>query len=115
MATPADLPRSVLGFLREHVDHVVKLRFLLVLHSAPSGTTTFGLVARAIDVPKRQIRDMANELLEEGLVRVSAEHIELAPRSIDDRLAISDLADCYAKKRDAVMEAMRALGRADGA
>jgi len=115
MSTPADLPRVVIGFLRAHVDHVVKLRLLLALHSAPSGTMTVGLLARAIDVPRSQIRDMANELVEEGLVRISGEQIELAPASIADRLAISELADCYAQMRSAVIDALRALGRADGA
>jgi hypothetical protein len=101
----------VISFLREHVDHVVKLRFLLALHRAPSRVTTTGIMARAIDVPKSQVRDMANELVDGGIVRVSADHIELAPMSIGDRLALADLVDCYERDRAAILDALRALGR----
>jgi hypothetical protein len=112
MSTPADLPRNVVTFLRTHVDHSIKLRFLLALHSAPSGATSLSLFARAVDVPKNQIRDMAHELAADVLVRVSHEQIELAPMAIEDRLAIADLVDWYRRDRDTVMGALRALGRA---
>ncbi len=98
------LPRSVVSFVRAHVDHVVKLQFLLVMHSAPNGTTSMRAMAQTLDVPKAQVRDMANELVDEGLLRISAEQLELAPRTIDERLALSDLADSYARDRDAVLE-----------
>jgi hypothetical protein len=75
--------------------------------------TTVGLMARAINVPKSQVRDMANELVAEGLALVSADHIELAPATIDERLALSDLVDCYGRDRAVVIAALRALGRAD--
>jgi DNA-binding IclR family transcriptional regulator len=101
------------SFLRRHVDHVVKLKFLVAMHSAPSGTTTVSLVARSLDVPKSQIRDMASELAEEGLLRVSSEQLELAPRSIDDRLALAELADWYVRDRSVVLSALQALGRGD--
>jgi DNA-binding IclR family transcriptional regulator len=113
MSTPADLPRAVVTFLRTHVDHVVKLKFLVAMHSAPSGTTTISFVARSLDVPKAQVRDMANELAEEGLLRVSSEQLELAPHSIDERLALAELADWYVRNRSAVLDAMHALGRGD--
>lgn len=111
MSPHDQLPRSALSFLRTHVDHVVKLRFLLFLHSAPNGTSTIGSAARALQVSKRQVRDMADELAGDRLLRVTDETLELAPASIEDRLAIADLADSYSQDRNLVLDALRALGR----
>ena len=108
---PNKLPISVIAFMRAHVDHVVKLKFLVTLHSAPGGTTSVALVARVLDVPKSQVRDMANELADGNLVRVSTEYLELAPASIADRLAIADLASWYARDRNIVLDVLRTLGR----
>ncbi len=109
MVTSMPLPRSVIAFVREHVDHVVKLQFLLTMHSAPNGTTSMRAMAHTLDVPKSQVRDMANELVDEGLLRISAEQLELAPTTIDDRLALADLADSYARDRESVLELLRML------
>jgi len=110
-APTTQLPRSVIAFLRTHVDHVIKLRFLLALHGAPGGIISIHVAARELDLPKAQVRDMANELAEDGLVRVSPDAIELVP-SIDDRLAIADLASWYARDRSLVLDVLRAMGRA---
>ena len=67
--------------------------------------------ARTLDIPKSQIRGMANELADDGLVRVSAEFLELAPASIDDRLAIADLAVWCAHDPALILDVLRALGR----
>ena len=107
----AALPRSVIAFLRSHIDHVVKLKFLVLLHGAPSGTLSVGIAARTLDVPRRQVRDMANELADDQLVRVSTDQLELAPSAIEDRLAIADLAHWYAHDRTVVFDVLRALGR----
>ena len=111
MTEPTKLPMSVIAFLRTHVDHIVKLRFLVTLHGAPDGATTVWLVARVLDVTRSQVRDMANELADGNLVRVSTDYLELAPTSIDDRLAIADLASWYERERSVVLDALRALGR----
>jgi DNA-binding IclR family transcriptional regulator len=103
------VPRSVVLFMRAHVDHVVKLQFLLMLHAAPNGTATVRAMALALGVPKAQVRDMANELVDDGLLRVSADELELAPASIDDRLAVADLAETYARDRSAVLELLAAM------
>lgn len=113
MSTSVPLPRSVISFVRVHVDHVVKLQFLLGVHSAPNGTTSISAIARILDVPKAQVRDMANELAGEGVLRVSAERVELTPRTIDERLALADLADAYARNREAVLDLLKMLRRAD--
>ena len=109
MSSVAPLPRAVISFLRAHVDHVVKLRFLLAMHSAPNGTATVKAIAQALDVPKAQVRDMASELVDEGLLRMAAEQLELAPASIEERLALAELADSYARNRGAVLEVLHAL------
>ena len=111
MAEPTKLPTSVIALLRAHVDHLVKLRFLIVLHSAPGGSSSISLVAPALDVSRSQVRDMANELADDGLVRVSTDSLELAPSSIDERLAIADLATWYERDRSRVLDVLRALGR----
>jgi hypothetical protein len=105
------LPPSAIGFLRAHVDHIVKLRFLLLLHEAPSSTISVGIGARSLDVPRRQVRDMAHELADDGIVRVSNDEIELAPSSIEDRLSIAEIASWYARDRGVVLEVLRGLGR----
>ena len=109
MSSIAPLPRSVISFVRAHVDHEVKLRFLLALHSAPNGSSNVKSMAHALDVPKAQVRDMANELIDEGLLRMAAEQLELAPASIEERLALAELADSYAQNRGAVLELLAAL------
>jgi hypothetical protein len=105
------IPRSVVAFLNEHVDHVVKLEFLLVVHAAPQSTTTVPDAARSLDVSRQQIRAMAEELATEGILRVSANFIELAPRELEDRWAIADLAHTYRGNREVVLEVLRGLGR----
>jgi hypothetical protein len=67
-------------------------------------------MSRLLDVPKGQVRDMANELVDQGVMRVSADQLELA-LSIESRLALSDLASWYTRDRGAVLAALRALGR----
>jgi hypothetical protein len=111
MTTPADLPRAVTAFLKEHVQSFATLRFLLAMHSAPGGTTTLTLVARALALPKQEVLDVANEAANQGLIRVNSEHLELAPISIEDRLALADLAHWYGREREVVLAALRALGR----
>jgi DNA-binding IclR family transcriptional regulator len=106
----APLPSSVVSFLRAHVDHVVKLRFLLAMHASPTSTSTVSLVSRSLDIPKSQVRDMANELVEERLLRATDDVLELA-LNIEERLALSDLATCYTRDRAAVLSALRGMGR----
>ncbi len=106
------LPRNVIAFVHDHVDHEVKLDFILNLHRAPGGSSSVAFVARELDIPKSQVRDMANELVEAGLARVSKDRLELAPASIDDRLAIAELASCSVRARSIVLDLLRALGRA---
>ena len=111
MSTPAQVPRNVIGFLRAHVDHVVKLRFVVLLHRSAGVTTSVQVAARALEVPRSQVRDMANELACDGLVRISGDTLELVPPSIDDRLAIADLASWYTQDRAPILELLRELGR----
>jgi hypothetical protein len=54
---------------------------------------------------------MANELAAERLVAVTESQLELAPPTIDDRLAIADLATWYARDRNLVYDVLRELGR----
>ncbi len=71
------------------------------------------MVARSLAIPTSQAREMARELSEEGLVRISVGQVELAPMSIDDRLAIADLASWYDQHRSLVLQVLRAMGRFD--
>lgn len=111
MPSAAHLPRSVVAFLSQHVDHVIKLELLLTVHAAPGSITTVPLAARQLDVSKSQIRAMADELADEGLLRVSSDRLELAPTKVEDRWAISDLASSYQRDRDLVLHVLEALGR----
>lgn len=105
------LPRSVIAFLNQHVDHVVKLELLLAVHAAPGSTTTIPIAARQLDVSKSQVRAMADELADEGLLRVSSNCLVLAPTRVEDRWAITDLAITYHRRRDLVLQVLRTLGR----
>ena len=106
-----ELPRSLISFIRNHVDHVGKLRLLLLLHGSPTGQTTFTALARLLDISRAQARDMANELASDDLVRVSEHVVEFTPSLIDDRLAVAELAHWYARDPTCVHELLRALGR----
>lgn len=108
----SDVSQNVVAFLNNHVDHVVKLEFLLAVHAAPSATTTVPTAARMLDIPRSQVRAMADELAGEGVLRVSSDRIELAPASVDVRLAVSDLASIYHRDRQCVLDVLRSLGRA---
>lgn len=110
MATPADLPRAVTAFMKAHVGDMVQLRFLLALHSAPGGITTVTAMSRATDITTAQVRQLAADAMRRGLVRVAGEQLELAPSTIDDRLALADLASWYTRDRSVVLDALRALG-----
>lgn len=112
MTTPMQLTRSVVGFLHSYVDHLEKLKLLLALHGAACSTVSVHLAARQLELSKRQVRDMACELVEDGLVRMSGDDVELAPRSIADRLAIADLAHAYAHNRSMLLDVLQALRRA---
>jgi DNA-binding IclR family transcriptional regulator len=111
-APSPQLSKSVIGFLRSYVDHIEKLKLLLVLHRAAQGTISVHVAARQLDLTRRQVRDMADELADDGLVRVSGNELELAPTSIDDRLAIADLATSYDQHRHLLLDTLRELGRA---
>ena len=112
LANPVQLPRALVSFIRTHVDHLGKLQFLLLLHGSPTGQTSIMAVARILDISRAQARDMANELATDELVRVASDHIvEFVPSSIDDRLAVAELAHWYARDRTCVHELLRALGR----
>lgn len=54
---------------------------------------------------------MAAELAAAQLIHVADNQLELAPSSIDDRLAIADLASWYARDRNLVLDVLRELGR----
>jgi hypothetical protein len=112
VSTSMALPRNVIAFVHDHVDHVIKLDFILSLHWAPGGSASISLVARELDISKSQVRDMAHELVEAGLARVSKDRLELAPTSLDDRVAIADLASWSVRARSIVLDLLRALGRA---
>jgi DNA-binding IclR family transcriptional regulator len=107
-----NVSRNVVEFLNMHVDHVVKLELLLAVHAAPSATTTIPTAARLLDISRGQVRAMADELAEEGVLRVSSDRIELAPASVEVRLAVSDLASIYHRDRQGVLDVLKALGRA---
>jgi DNA-binding IclR family transcriptional regulator len=112
VTTPAQLPRSVIGFLRAYVDHIEKLKLLLALYRAAGRTVSVYTVARELDLPRLQVRDMANELADDGLVCVAGDELELAPTSKADRLAIADLATAYAERRHVIHDTLRELRRA---
>lgn len=107
----SNVSKHVVAFLNDHVDHVVKLELLLAVHAAPSATTTIPTAARLLDVSRSQVRAMADELEEKGVLRVTSDRIELAPASIDVRLAVSDLASIYHRDREGVLDVLRSLGR----
>lgn len=107
----ARLPTHIVAFLHRHVDHVVKLEFLLAVHAAPSSATSLGRVARVLDVPRGQVRDMAHELASVGLMAVSVDEVRLASSSVDQRIALSDLASWYARERTLVLDVLRDFGR----
>ena len=110
MATPADLPRAVTAFLKTHVGDMVQLKFLLTMHSAPGATMSISMMSRALDVPATRGRELAADAMRRGLVRVTGDQIELAPTTIDDRLALADLAYWYGRDRTVILDALRALG-----
>jgi hypothetical protein len=104
------LPKHVISFLVAHVDHRVKLDLVLFLHRV-SAVTPMWIAASELELSKAQVRDMADELARDGLVRVEGDRFELAPRTIDDRLAILDLATWYTLDRGRILDVLRTLGR----
>lgn len=104
------LPRNVLDFLVAHVDHRVKLELILLLQRA-SGATPVWIVASELELSKAQVRGMADELAHDGVVRFAGDRIELAPLSLETRLAILDLAIWCSIDRARVYHLLRSLGR----
>lgn len=94
------------------MDSFEKLQLLLLLHNAPGGITSVPVAARLIDVSMSQVRRLATDLAEGGLVRHSkTDLIELAIGSIEERLALADLAQSYVKDRGVVLGRLAALKR----
>lgn len=106
------LPSSVIGFLRNYVTSVDKLRLLLVLHGAPSRTIAVPTAATRLNVPPAELRSMAADLAAHGLLRISAAGLlELAAAALEDRLALLELATCYERDRAFVLAAAETLAK----
>ncbi|MBL9017069.1 MAG: hypothetical protein JNL83_22980 [Myxococcales bacterium] len=103
------IPKSVIDFVQTYVDDVVELRLLVTLHGAPDGTQTVQRIALDLDLPAAQVRDAADDLVGDGLIRASSDQLQLAPSSISDRLALADLAGLYAADRAAVLGLLAAI------
>jgi hypothetical protein len=82
-----------------------------LLHEAPTAMTCVHIAARTLETPNSEIRNIANELAAAGLVRVTADLLELEPTSIEGRLAIVELAEWHAQERECILNVLRALGR----
>ncbi len=108
--TSPQLPRNVLDFLVAHIDHRVKLDFVLFLHRA-NAVTPVWIAASELELSKAQVRNMADELARDGILRFVADNIELAPRSVETRLAILDLSTWCQLDRTRVHHLLASLGR----
>lgn len=102
--------RDAIAFLNLHVDHVVKLELVLNVHSSPSSTTTVVAIARELDVSRNQVRSMAQELADHGVVSLSSDRVQLTS-SVAERCAIADLAQAYRRDPAIVQDLLRAMGR----
>ncbi len=113
MTVPERLPASVVGFMKTYIDSLEMLMLLLLVHRAPSGTISVPIAARLVDIPIAETRAIARALADRALVRLSSqpELIELTLPSIDDRLALADLASCYEENRAVVLDALVAIVR----
>lgn len=106
---PSPLPNHLVAFLAAHIDHRVKLDLLLFLQRV--GTTPVWIAATELSVSKDQIRDMGRELARAGILRVEGDRLEVAPRTVEDRLAILDLVTWYTLDRTRIFQILRTLGR----
>jgi hypothetical protein len=106
--TALQLPRNVIAFLCAHIDHVVKLKLVLYLHQNLGRGPSMATTSHVLGVSASQVRDMANELAADGLLRVSDDQLELVP-TIDDRLTLADLAAWYAIDSRLVIDILRAI------
>ncbi len=98
--------------MRNYVDSLEKLMLLLLVHRAPSGTMSMVIAARLVNIPVSQARSIVGELAARGLVRITQpEQVELTVPSIEDRLALADLALWYEQNRAVVLDALVVLGR----
>jgi hypothetical protein len=98
-----------MSFLVAHIDHRTKLDFILLMHRQASAP--LWIVASELGIPKPQVREMADELVLAGILRITGDKLELAPQSPEIRLAIVDLVTWYAIDRARVFHVLRSLGR----
>jgi hypothetical protein len=101
------LPAELLAFLRAHINSLEQLEVLLLLRGAPDRTWTAGEVSEELRTAKNSASARLADLARDGLVLLdegtAAFRIDPANPNAD---VIARLAETYARRRHAVIEAI---------
>lgn len=99
VTSPEPLPPAVTAFLDEHIFSVAQLEVLLLLHEAGGGVMTARQLAELSYLPVGSILPWLEALTARGLLEAGEGGYRCVPREPDLAEALSQVADCYARRR----------------
>ncbi|WP_428938556.1 hypothetical protein [Fontivita pretiosa] len=94
-----DIPQNVVSFLAEHIDSVVQLEALLLLHANPQQPKPAADVARELRIDPNWTEAALTKLAQSGLLESAAAGYRYAPRSPELDQTIAALAREYQTRR----------------
>jgi hypothetical protein len=99
-----DIPRDVVEFLADHIDSVVQLEVLLLLHSRRDAAWQAGDVARELRIDSGWTEAALAKLAAAGILDQPAPAAwRYAPRAPQVDLTVSRLADEYSQRRVSII------------
>jgi hypothetical protein len=103
--TEGDIPHEVKTFLREHINSLVQLEVLLLLHGNPTGAWDVDKVNRELQLGTELIRKQLADLHGHGLLDLAEgadEAYRYNPVTSELDQAVNALAKCYKERRVSV-------------
>jgi DNA-binding IclR family transcriptional regulator len=92
--------------LDDHVESFEKLELLMFLRRAPDGSSTIGELARSLDLGSDEVREIVAALVAGGLATRTDATVTLAPRTVEQRAALDELARIYEDDKITLVKAI---------
>ena len=102
MTAPNPLPAAVVAFLDEYVFTVSQLDVLLLVHEADGAVRTVDDLSRESYLPSRSIAPWLDALVKQGVLEAAGGGYRFAPSDDDLRRVVTEVAECYARRRVSV-------------
>jgi hypothetical protein len=101
------ISKPVYDLLEHRINSFEKLELVIALASAPGATLSISDLARALTLPRDEIRQIATELRGASLVNVTTrDEVQLLPPTSKEGAAINELVELYREERFSVVKAL---------